>query len=318
MILSFPYGGLGNQLFGYAFARAIQEKTGEKIYLSPKWFRWYYKKYKKSNLCPNFIADGYTLENENVIITNDFFISAIFGGYHFITHFLFKYFFHQDIGKLEKKQFLNHIKKGIIIARNEKALCRNVNELDLCFSRPIKYIEGLYQWSDVIVPIRKILRTELSLKGQLDKNTKKILAQIIKCNSVCLHIRRGDYLQYNIYDVCNYKYYKAAMRYVSSKVENPVFFVFSDDIDWVEKNYEIPYTHYFVKGNRAAYFELELMRNCKHFIMSNSSFSWWAQFLSQNESSNVVAPKPWYADERECSLYLDNWYTIDCSDGMDL
>lgn len=318
MILSFPYGGLGNQLFGYAFARAIQEKTGEKIYLSPKWFHWYYKKYKKSNSCPNFIADCYLIKNENIIVTNSFFISAIFGGYHFITRFFFKYTFHQNIEKLEQEQFLNHVKQGIIIARNEKALCHNINELDLCFNQSIKYIEGLFQWGDVIAPIREILRTELSLKEQLDENTKKLLTQIIKCNSVCLHIRRGDYLQYSIYDVCNYKYYKSGMEYVLSKVENPIFFIFSDDIEWVEKNYEIPYIHYFVKGNRVANFELELMRNCKHFIISNSSFSWWAQFLTKNDEAVVVAPKPWYADERECSLYLPHWYAIDCSGGMDL
>lgn len=193
--------------------------------------------------------------------------------------------------------------------------CDNIAQLPL--TQKFNYIEGHFQWPSLFLPLRDKLREEISLKEPLSESAQFVLKEIKNCESVCLHIRRGDYLNVDFLKVCNYDYYRRGMDYIAEKVENPYFYVFSDDINWVEDNYTIPYPHRLVKEKHAAPFELELMRNCKHFVISNSSFSWWAQFLTENESAVVVAPRPWFADKRECSLYLPHWHVIDSIGGME-
>lgn len=311
MMLFFPYGGLGNQLFEYAFARAIQEKTNERIMISKRFFQKYYT---QRDQVIDFFADYYTL-NKNTVVSDSRLLYYAFFMYYTFSHFFFKYIRRQRTWEITPKQFYRFAKWGFYCSRNESYLCNDISELPL--NAPIKYVEGFFQWADVISPIRKTLQKELSLRVPLEKSSEDLLVKIRNTESVCLHIRRGDYLKYDLFHVCNYQYYKSAMEYVATKVEKPVFFIFSNEIDWVERNYIIPYEHVFVKENHAAPFELELMRNCKHFILSNSSFSWWAQFLAEYNSSIVVAPSPWLADRRECSLYMENWYVIECSGGMD-
>lgn len=315
MIFAIPYGGLGNQLFSYAFARSIQEETGEKIYMSKKFFDWFYR---KTPYAPFFFADYYFLPPSNsTILKNNFSLVLFFCFYGFV-HFLFKYILQEKPENLSPKKFIQKTKWGIYYSKNEDCLISGIHDLSL--QMPVKYVEGLYQWSDLLLPIRKQLQKDFTLKQSFQGNDKKILEQIKKTQSVCLHIRRGDYFNPKVLiwsNVCNYTYYKNAMDYIVNQLHDPIFFVFSDEIDWVKKNYNIPYKHIFIDENHAAPLELELMRNCKHFILSNSSFSWWAQFLAEYDSSVVVAPNPWLADGRKCSIYMKNWHMIDCYGGMD-
>ena len=310
MIFANPYGGIGNQLFCYAFIRAIQEETKERyILFSKKRFEWNYT--RNHMAVPEYIFDYYTLLPEKMIVLKGN-ISKILSMAYCVCCRLF---FSKKKSGLTKNEFIERVKMGYICSQDEKSLCDNVSELPL--HTRFKYIEGYFQWPNIFLDLRQKLKREISLKTPLEEGDMKILEKIQLSEAVCLHIRRGDYLAVSWANVCNYQYYRAAMDYIAGIVDNPTFFVFSDDVDWVEKNYIIPYDHIFVKERHAAPFELELMRNCKHFIMSNSTFSWWAQFLAESEEAIVIAPKPWYADGRECSLYLPHWYTIDCSGGMD-
>ena len=296
MILANPYGGIGNQLFGYAFIRAIQEETGERVvYCSRKLFEGGYIKAQIS--VPEYIFDYYKLLPGRVVALNGR-----------IPLFLFLAL-RKWLGRFSQEEFFKHVKRGFIYSFDEKCPCDDISKLPL--AAKLNYIEGYFQWPSLFLPLRDKLREEISLKEPLNESAQFILQEIKGCESVCLHVRRGDYLEYDFYDICHYQYYRKAMEYVDEKVTNPFFYIFSNDIDWVEKNYEIPYPHRFVKENHKAPFELELMRNCKHFIISNSSFSWWAQFLAENESAVVVVPCSWFGDRRQCSVYLPHWYTID-------
>lgn len=310
MIFANPYGGIGNQLFCYAFIRAIQEEANEKyVFFSRKRFEWAY--IRKRRAVPEYIFDYYTLLPEKMIVLNGNISKILSLAYCVCSRFLFS----KKKSGLTKNEFIKRVKMGYICSQDEKSLCDNISELPL-YAR-LKYIEGYFQWPNIFLNFRQELKKEITLKTSLEERDIEILEKIQSSEAVCLHIRRGDYLSVSWANVCNYQYYKTAMDYIAGKVDNPIFFVFSDDISWVEENYIIPYDHVFVKEHHAAPFELELMRNCKHFIMSNSTFSWWAQFLTENEAAIVVAPKPWYADGRECSLYLSHWHTIDCYGGMD-
>ncbi|MBD5133143.1 MAG: alpha-1,2-fucosyltransferase [Clostridiales bacterium] len=307
MILTDLHNGLGNQLFRYAFTRAIQEEAGGcTVYFSRELCERSCR--DAGMVMPEFLFDYYNLLPGRTVVL-DGKIPLLLA---LIYRKCFRLLFPREPNGLTREQFAKRVKAGYISSFDEECLCDDVSQLPV--TSKLNYIDGYFQWPDAFLHLRDKLRAETSLKVPLSESEQPLLQEIKSCESVCLHVRRGDYLEdeyASFLDICHYQYYKEAMEYIAEKVENPLFYVFSNDIDWVEKNYEIPYPHKFVKGNHIAPFELELMRNCKHFIIANSTFSWWAQFLAENESAVVVAPRPWFGDGRQCSLYLPHWHTID-------
>ena len=111
-----------------------------------------------------------------------------------------------------------------------------------------------------------------------------------------------------MHNVCTIDYYKRAIEIIKEKVENPTFYVFSDDKDWVIENFDLDDAVY-VTECRYDYIEQNIMSNCKHFILSNSTFSWWAQYLSDNKEKIVVAPEKWLnnIDNSDIGIYQDGW-----------
>lgn len=306
MFLANPYGGLANQLFGYAFARAVQEKTKAKEMLLSR--RFFLRQYRDAEKIPEFFADYYELCPSKVRVCKGRFIEQIIR----TVRGVYRRIFTEKADMLTVEQFKKRVNKGYICSRTTKSLCDDLNELPI-HENGLILVEGLFQWPKAFSNLREEMRRELTLTIPLQVSAKKILQQIQESQSVCLHVRRGDYLRFASLQVCNYEYYAKGMEYLAKKIEHPYFFVFSDDIDWVKKNYNIPYPHTFVQENHEAPFELELMRNCKHFIISNSTFSWWAQYLCKYKDSLVVAPYPWFTDGREASLYLPDWHVIKVS-----
>ena len=122
------------------------------------------------------------------------------------------------------------------------------------------------------------------------------------CESVSVHIRRGDYLSnpafYRFHGVCAVEYYEAAVGHLAGAVENPCFFLFSDDLDWARRNLRLDYPVTYVdhNGEDKDYEDLRLMSQCKHHIIANSSFSWWAAWLCANPGKIVIAPRKWFND----------------------
>lgn len=145
-----------------------------------------------------------------------------------------------------------------------------------------------------VSPIRKFISTI-----KLDSQNQKFLEQI-KCteNSVSVHIRRGDYVNHFLLgNIANQTYFENAINCICGKIEKPVFFVFSDDTEWVKKNLDFCGHDVFFSNNKNvgknAAADLLLMSACKHNIISNSSFSWWAQYLNAHSEKNVIMPKYW-------------------------
>lgn len=119
-------------------------------------------------------------------------------------------------------------------------------------------------------------------------------------NSICIHVRRGDYLSANAITVyggiCTEDYYFKAMDYLSRTVPDPVFVFFSDDMDWVKKHIKADKAVYIEKSmfqNYQDWYDMFLMSRCSHNIIANSSFSWWGAWLNRNEDKTVVAPAVW-------------------------
>ena len=143
--------------------------------------------------------------------------------------------------------------------------------------------------------------------------TENLLAKddILKSNSVSLHVRRGDYLKSkDLGGVCTTEYYKKAIDYISMKIDNPKFFIFSDDILWCENNLEVEDARYinFNKG-KDSYQDMHLMSLCKHNIIANSSFSWWGAWLNSNKNKIVISPKIWFKNRNISTndLLLEEW-----------
>lgn len=143
------------------------------------------------------------------------------------------------------------------------------------------------------------LREVVELKD-LSYDTQKMLLQISSTESVSVHIRRGDYVDSFYHgNIANLTYIYNAINFIKEKIKYPIFFVFSDDIEWCRKNIYIKDAEfYYVVGNEEQVEkDMALMSRCKHNIIANSSFSWWAQQLNKNEDKIVISPEYWFNDK---------------------
>ena len=125
--------------------------------------------------------------------------------------------------------------------------------------------------------------------------------------------RRGDFLLEKFrkqFYICTPEYFEKAIDEIDKRVEEPQFVVFSDDVDWCKKNMKFPKETVFESGNDPIWEKIRLMYSCKNFIISNSTFSWWAQFLSRNQKKVVIAPKEWNRFEFVNPIYNSEWYLI--------
>lgn len=183
------------------------------------------------------------------------------------------------------------------------------------------YIKGFFQSEKYFKNIREDLLKDFSLNVDLNEQNKKMLEKIQSTNSVSIHFRRGDYTKKRVadkYGSCSVEYYKNAVEYISNNNEKTItLFIFSDDIDWVRNNVKFDCETFYVDINSAkqGYFDLELMKNCKHNIIANSSFSWWGAWLNENENKIVVAPKWWMKDidttRENIDIIPEGWIILD-------
>lgn len=174
------------------------------------------------------------------------------------------------------------------------------------------FLIGYWQSEQYFKPIEKLIRQEFLFKYPLDQVNKKIADKISSVNSVSLHVRRGDYVNTPQFSnsnngLCSLEYYQNGIALISQKVVNPVFFVFSDDIEWVKANIVMPEHLEIISGNagKQSFIDMQLMSLCRHNIIANSSFSWWGAWLNCNSDKIVVAPKQWFADETKNELSKD-------------
>ena len=166
---------------------------------------------------------------------------------------------------------------------------------------------GYFESDKYFNNIKEKLTYEFSYKlKKLDKN-ENIYKNALEKNSVCISIRRGDFLTTNnAYDcvVCDIQYFEKALVEIEKKLKDYNLIIFSDDIDWVKKNMFFETKNIvFEKGNDNVYEKLRMMSMCNNFIISNSTFSWWAQYLSKNKRKIVIGPSKWR--NTNISLYND-------------
>lgn len=179
------------------------------------------------------------------------------------------------------------------------------------------YLSGYWQSELYFNDIRDLLLTELSPIEPPSTEDAIVIAQIRQCESVSIHIRRGDYVTSSsasvYHGLCSIDYYHSAIDYIAKRVDNPTLFVFSDDPQWAEANLCSQHPTVYVKHNSPdnAFQDLRMMSLCKHHILANSSFSWWGAWLAQHPCGIVVAPSRWFAANHPTpNLIPSRWVII--------
>ncbi|ABX75657.2 Glycosyltransferase [Lactococcus lactis subsp. lactis NCDO 2118] len=164
------------------------------------------------------------------------------------------------------------------------------------------------------------LRATFSPREELLEQNKDLYKKIKEGQSICITIRRGDYLskenQQSFFQ-CDESYFIKGIEIIKEKVKNPIFFFFSDDLEYTGQFAVEVMTEddqFFVeKEGNPIWEKLRLMSACKHYIISNSTFSWWCQFLSDNPQKIVVGPKNWYPKDsinKNNALVQNDWIQI--------
>lgn len=288
MIVSNIIGGLGNQLFQFAIAFSVAKSLNVDFGVDLSEIR----EYKVHN--------GYELER-------------IFG--------IKKEISRDELSKIFGFQVLPSVRRVLrktkFIPFFWKNLClESINNEKIVEQKKDLYIDGYWQNEKYFIKyksdIKKIFKFDLS--GE--KVLKPMVDKMRGSNSVAIHVRRGDYVSNknatSYHGVCSKEYFTAAIEFIKNKVTDPVFFVFSDDQDWVEKELSPGRDLIIVRGNvgNRSYIDMALMVECKHAIISNSTFSWWGAWLNNNDEKIVISPVNWFSDPARESIVPSDWIKL--------
>ncbi|MDP3946424.1 MAG: alpha-1,2-fucosyltransferase [Lutibacter sp.] len=283
MIYSNIYGGLGNQMFQYAIAKNIS-------ILNNVCFKLDVAKMNNS-----YLRD-YSLKKFN--------ISNVIASL-------------EEVKKFHKNKYYNYILREL---QQKNILLGNkyYEKLELIFDKKVLslqsgYLEGYWQSFKYFENIRDVLLKDFTLAEEMNFENKLIYNEIISTNSISIHIRRGDYISNSknnkIYNVFGLEYYNKAIDFITKQINNPYFYVFSDDLEWASKYLNLSNVTYVgINSSKNPENDLVLMSYCKHNIIANSTFSWWAAWLNQNQNKIIIAPKKWMSTVNNLDdLYPQTW-----------
>ncbi len=143
-----------------------------------------------------------------------------------------------------------------------------------------------------------------------------LLQQIECCESVSLHVRRTDYVDaehIHIHNICSEKYYKNAIDKIRKEYPNAMFFIFTDDKEWCKKHFKGRCFSVveLEEGPKTDIAEMMLMSRCKHHIIANSSFSWWAAWLNDAPEKLVIAPSKWINHKDMDDIYTERMVKVE-------
>lgn len=174
------------------------------------------------------------------------------------------------------------------------------------------YMYGFFQSEKYFYPIRDDIKRLFSIEDKVNQSGYPDLEKIRARNTVCISIKVQHNAGNPMYDVCTREYYEKAISIILDKVENPLFFVCSDNVQYVLDNLidSSKYDCVLQDSSYPIHIMLAIMAQSKHFIIGNTSFGWWAQYLSYNPDKIVIAPSRWYGIDVPCEIYQDNWTLI--------
>ena len=292
-------GGLGNQLFQYAFAIALKRANPqEQIYIDTHHFHYLFiKKWKTSNLHNGFELDR-IFDNINLPIAN---MSQLVK----VTTYMPNFVLSRIIRKIFPKRSTEYV---ATIQENQKYLPEILN-----FEGNM-YYEGYWQAAGYYEPHKELLQN-IFRHPQPDKQNTVLIEEISKSQSVGIHVRRGEYLKLPRYSgICEENYYRKAIKLIESDGIAHRYYIFTNDIDWCKQhicpflsNKDISFvTH---NSGKDSCWDMFLMTYCRNLIIANSSFSWWGAFLNKH-AEKIIAPTLWM-NGKDCNdIYAKGWIRI--------
>lgn len=286
-------GGLGNQMFQYAFAKYLEIENDEKVFLDFSTYKFRNDSVRK----PRITEFNISLEaaDENVIKSVCFF---------------------KHKGDMLKSSYKVLI--GLETIFNKKYLFqRGIKPIDLKSLKKYNYYDGYWQSWKIVEFVKDVLKEDFNAKRHISDIAEKKILEVNRENSVFVGIRRGDYIDnkrnLKIYGTFDEVYYMEAMKIISQKVPNARFYIFSNDMEWVKKNMEFKHfnvTYNNVSGSVSDFEELLIMSKCKHAIICNSTYYWWGAWLIENPNKVIVAPKNWFANGKNIDIIPDEWIKL--------
>ena len=292
------YGGLGNQMFNYAFAISLKERfPDEEVLIDVSHFNYIFiKRWKTANLHGGYEL-GAAFPQMSLKKASPLQLMRV-------TRYVPNFFLSRLVRRWLPKRRGEYV---------DKVSQYFVYHEDV-YESQFQYYEGLWGSIRYYKPIKEKLLAEFAHKYPTGKNAEYIV-RMEKEESVGLHVRRGDYLLSNtLSGICDVSYYKRAVREILGDNKEHVFYIFSDDLVWCEQcivpllngaQYEM------VRENsgKMAHWDMFLMTHCKDLIIANSSFSWWSAFLN-TRNGRIVTPKRWFNRNATFEIWDDNWIKV--------
>ncbi len=278
-------GGIGNQMFQYAFARKIAHENNTELKLDLSWYEIFTNR--------NYGLDEFNIKARNTTEKE-----------------VKKY----DCVERNQNNFINILNKISNVLKKNKYI---MNDRYFYINKDI-YITGYWQSEKYFSPIESIIRNDFTFRKTPNDKNNKIIDLIDASQAVSIHIRRGDYVSdkktRSILGLLPIEYYRKCIDIISEVVSNPNFFIFSDDQQWSKDYLNIDFPTIFVENNyKESHCEdLRLISLCKHNIIANSTFSWWGAWLNKNKNKIVLAPKRWFISKKRSSKEIlpSRWWKI--------
>lgn len=288
-------GRLGNQLFIYSFARKLSIKYNTNVLM--------YDRKKEDDKMWHSHLDNYHL-SEHILFTSN---KTDVMPHQPMSLAIYAYDRLKE-KKLSSRKYHDFQVDNIPNNIKKKLFLLNDGYIELPSKiRDNTFFDGYFQSPKYFDDIRDTLLEEFEPKYDYVGAEKEFLDQIQQTESVCLTIRLGDYINNSTHQVCTRKFYEDAMDKMKELHPNCKFFVFSDEVEKAKEIFNFKYPVIYDSGTMPDFASLNVMSKCKHFIISNSSFSWWAQYLSRNNQKTVIAPERWYAKDVPCDIYQPSW-----------
>lgn len=291
-------GGLGNQMFQYAFALMLKNHyPDEEVLVDTQHYNTiFFKKFRSVNL-----HNGYEIGS---LFANAPLRIATVGELSRLTYYIPNYVLSRVARRLLPIRKTEYVAAGDMHFTYDQGIFRECDT----------YYEGYWQYAGYYIDMRKQLQQVFQPPKSNDYN-RRMIDRIEGCNSVGIHVRRGDYKDAPEFNgICTTDYYKKAIHHIISGGENPTFFIFSNDMEWCKANMQQlvgPHDIVFVDQNKGSQscWDMFLMTHCRQLIIANSTFSWWGAFLNDH-AETVCAPSPWVRQDGKVEVLDPQWIAI--------
>jgi len=285
-------GGLGNQMFQFAAAFALSRRLGVECRADLSSFQRGIRRYELD--C--FTGPPGIAGDKDIPLSSR------------LTRFRVPSVLARNLGAALDRMKIFHQESSAAFIFNPK----------VCELSDNTYLDGYFQSEKYFSHIEREIRRIYMFRNSSDVTNEKMLDEIRATQAVSVHVRRGDYISNattnRYHGTCSVEYYSKACRMLAERASDLRFFIFSDDSSWAEENIKPPARTVYVGHNKSAadYEDMRLMSNCRHHVIANSSFSWWAAWLNPSPEKIVIAPKRWVADTNvpTSDVLPDKWIAL--------